>query len=401
MGDSLRKNVPFQLLWFGGAMSGLGSQLTTYVWPLLILALTGSYFWAGVIVGTRAAALIIAQMPAGVWVDRWDRGKVLFWSQTAQAVTVAAMAANVITGLNAIPVFIALAAVDGVCTAFAGPALSTAIKSVVPPHHLKTAFAQEEARGHAARLAGPPLGALLYGLGRAVPFVADAVTYLIAAVCARFAKIPPRAEQRPRQRMHHDVREAWSWLWHQKGLRNLVTVFLVLNLLGGGSMLPVVALVKERGGSDSLVGIVLAGTGIGGILGALLAPKINYPAGRLVVASVVLFGSANLAMALPFGAWWPFVPLLITAIGFPLINVAVSAIFTELVPDDMMGRMDAVLSTISRVFTPLAPVLGAFLADSIGGAAALVVFGALMLATALVAAFSDLTTPRRSSPASA
>ncbi len=78
MGDSLRKNVQFQLLWFGGAVSQLGTQLTTYALPLLIYAVTGSLFWAGVIVGTRAAALIIAQMPAGVWVDRWDAGRVLF-----------------------------------------------------------------------------------------------------------------------------------------------------------------------------------------------------------------------------------------------------------------------------------------------------------------------------------
>src|SRR5689334_1137328 len=130
MGVPLGKDVQFQLLWLGGAVSQLGTQLTTYAMPLLILAVTGSYFWAGVIAGVRATALIITQMPAGVWVDRWDRGKVLVRSQTTQAVAVAAMATNVVTGVNSIAFFIALAAVDGVCTAFTGPARSTAIKSV-------------------------------------------------------------------------------------------------------------------------------------------------------------------------------------------------------------------------------------------------------------------------------
>ncbi|KOV81650.1 MFS transporter [Nocardia sp. NRRL S-836] len=397
MGVPLRKNVQFQLLWVGGAVSQLGTQLTTYAFPLLIFAVTGSYFWAGVVTGARAAALLLAQLPAGVWVDRWDRGRVLLFSQAAQAVALAVMAVNVVSGHNDVAVFVAMAAVEGAGTAFAGPARTTAIKAVVPAGQLPVAFAQEEARGHAARLAGPPLGALLYGLGRSVPFVADAVTYLVAAVCAAFARIPARTGQSPRQRMHEDMKEAWLWLWHQRGLRNVVGVFLVLNLLGGGAMLPTVALVKERGGSDALVGLVLAGMGIGGVLGSLVAPRVTVTPGRLLVAVTALFGLSDLAMTLPFGAWWPVVPLTVFALGTPLINVSVGALITALVPEHLMGRMDAVTTTAARVFTPVAPVLGAFAADAVGGAVALLVFGSLLLVTAVVAGLADL----RTEPASA
>lgn len=393
MGVPLRKNVQFQLLWLGGAVSLLGTQLTTYAMPLLILAVTGSYFWAGVVAGVRATTLILAQMPAGVWVDRWDRGRVLVWSQTTQAVAAAAMAANVVVGANSIPLFIAMAAVDGVCTAFSSPARAAAIKAVVPQDQLRTAFAQEEARSHVAWLGGPSLGALLYGFGRAVPFVGDAVSFLVAAVCAWFARIPPRAAQRPRQRMHQDVREAWSWLWHQRGLRNMVAIFLTLNLLGMASMIPVVALVKERGGSDWLVGLVLTGVGVGGVLGALVAPRVHVTPGRIVVAVLFLYGGSTVAMALPFGAWWPFLPLMVTTIGTALLNVSVTAVFTAMIPDDLMGRMDAVLNFAARALTPLAPVLGAFTADLVGGAAALLTFGTLILVTAVVAVFTDLRTP--------
>ncbi|MET9231188.1 MFS transporter [Lentzea sp. NPDC003310] len=392
MGVPLRKNVQFQLLWFGGAVSQLGTQLTTVATPLLIIAVTGSVFWAGVIAGVRATALIVLQMPAGVWADRWDRGRLLFWSQTAQAGAVAAMALNVVTGTNSIPVFLVLAAVDGACVAFTGPARATAIKEVVPPEQLKSAYAQEEARTHVAYLAGPSLGALLFGLGRAVPFVADALSFLVAAVCAWFAKIPPRAVQRPRQRMREDLREAWTWLWGQRGLRNIIAVFLVLNLLGMAAMLPITVLVKERGGADWLVGLVLTGLGVGGVLGALLAPKVTVAPARLIVAVLVVFGVSDMAMALPFGAWWPFVPLMLVAVSTPLLNVSVGALFTALVPDELMGRMDAVLNFAARGLTPVAPVFGALLADVLGGAAALLVFGALILVTAVVAASSDLRT---------
>ncbi|SER01105.1 MFS transporter [Lentzea albida] len=402
MGVPLRKNVQFQLLWLGGTVSQLGTTMTTLAMPLLVVALTGSYFLPGVIAGARAAALLLALMPAGVWVDRWDRGRTLVWSQTVQALAAAALAAAVLTGHVQVVVFVVLAVVDGVCTAFAGPARTAAIQAVVPEEQLRTAYAQEEARGHAARVAGPPLGALLIAAGRAVPFVVDAITFALAAVCAWFAKIPARGEPKPRQRMRHDLKDAGRWLWRQTGLRNLTVVFLVLNLLGGASMLPVLALVAERGGSGLDTGVVIAGIGVGGIIGSLVSPRVALAPGRLMVVVLVVFGACNLAMVLPFGVFWPFVPLAVTATVTPLINVSVSALHSQLVPEDMMGRLDAVSTLAARVLTPLAPALGGLLAGVVGGAVALAVFGALILVTALVAAFTDLSVspPRRSSPAS-
>ncbi|HUQ60260.1 MFS transporter [Lentzea sp.] len=391
MGVPLRKNVQFQLLWLGGAVSQLGTTITALAAPLLIIALTGSPLWAGVVGGVRAAALIIALLPAGVWVDRWDRRATLVWSQTVQAGAAASLAVAILTGHAPIAVFLVLAAVDGACSAFSGPSRTTAIQAVVPKDQLRTAYAQEEARGHAARVAGPPLGALLMAAGRAVPFVVDAITFAVAAVCAWFAKIPARTEERPRQKMRHDVKEAGAWLWHQRGLRNLTAVFLVLNLLGGATLLPVIVLVGERGGTALDTGVVFAGIGVGGVLGSLLAPRVSLAPGRLIVAVLVVFGLCNLAMALPFGVFWPFVPLAVTAVVTPLVNVAVSALFTELVPEDMMGRLDGITTLASRVLTPLAPALGGFLAGAAGGGPALLVSGALILLTALVAVFTDLS----------
>ncbi|GLY46374.1 MFS transporter [Lentzea sp. NBRC 102530] len=396
MGVTLRKNAQFQLLWFGGAVSQLGTTITTLAMPLLVVALTGSYLLPGVIAGARAAALLLTLMPAGVWVDRWDRRRTLVWSQSVQAAVAALLAAAILTGHSCLFVFVVLAVVDGVCTAFASPARTSAIQAVVPPEQLTHAYAQEEARGHAARVAGPPLGALLMAAGRSLPFVVDALTYAVAAACAWFAKIPARTAAKPRQRMRHDLKDAGRWLWRQTGLRNLTVVFLVLNLLGGASMLPVFALVADRGGSSLDTGLVIAGIGVGGVLGSLLAPRVTLAPGPLMIAVLTVFGVCTLAMALPFGVFWPFVPLAVTAVVTPLINVSVSAVQSVLVPPDMMGRLDAVSTLAARVLTPVSPALGGFLAGTVGGAAALLAFGALILVTALVAAFTELSTSARS-----
>jgi hypothetical protein len=63
-----RRNTTFQLLWAGGAVSQLGSELTRLATPLLVLVRTGSPAWAGT--GAGVAAAVLTQVPAGVWVDR-------------------------------------------------------------------------------------------------------------------------------------------------------------------------------------------------------------------------------------------------------------------------------------------------------------------------------------------
>jgi hypothetical protein len=134
------------------------------------------------------------------------------------------------------------------------------------------------------------------------------------------------------------------------------------------SMIPVIALVEERGGSDWLVGLVLTGVGVGGVLGALVAPGVHATPGRLLVAVRFLFGASDRAMALPFGA--------VCAARAHRDRRAVD----QRVGDRGLhgtgarrphGRMDAVPNFATRALTPLAPVLGMFGADLVGGAVAL------------------------------
>ncbi|MFI6291879.1 MFS transporter [Nonomuraea sp. NPDC050790] len=391
---SLLRNRRFQALWIGGAISQLGTDMTRIAMPMLVLALTGSPGLAGVVAGAKAAAMVVAQLPAGVWVDRWDRRRTLLGAQAVQVLAAAVLAGAVLAGQAQVWVLVALAAVDGVCVAFTGPALDTAIRGVVPPEQMRAAYAQEESRRHAAALAGPPVGGFLYGLGQAVPFLADAVSYLLALVATVFARVPrrPAGEARPvRTGMRGEVGQAVGWLWRRRGLREVCLIAMMLNLLGGAFVIPLVVLVGERGGDALDTGAVFAAMGAGGLAGALLSGWLGrlLPPGRLAIAFTTVFGGAIMAMALPFGPWWPMVPLLVFSLTTPTFNVVVSAVISRLVPDDMLGRAGAVLTLASRGLTPLAPVLGGSLAAAFGGAWALAVIGALMLVVAGVAAASQ------------
>ncbi|MFI6736575.1 MFS transporter [Nonomuraea sp. NPDC050451] len=388
----LRRNKQFQLLWVGSAVSQVGMELTRLATPLLVLALTGSPGWAGIVAGARTAASVMAQLPAGVWVDRWDRRRTLIAVQGLQTVNAAVLAALIVGDRALVWHFVVTAVIDGGCAAFLRPTRTTAIRGVVPTEQLPNAYAQEQARLHAARLIGPPLGALLYGLGRAVPFVVDAVTFLVAALCAAGAKVPRRPKSEPggRRSMRRDMGEAVAWLWRQRGLRAVWAVVMMLNLLSPAYLLPLIVLVGERGGGALGTGTVLAGAGIGGLVGALLSGRVGrlLPPGKLTIVFTAVFGASIVAMALPFGPWWPMGPLVLFSLTMPAFNVVTSVVIARLAPEEMLGRVDAVLTAAGFGLSPLGPVLGGALAAALGGAGSIVLIGGLMLLTAAGAALS-------------
>lgn len=186
----LRRNRTFQVLWIGGAASALGSSVTALTLPLLILAVTGSPALAGIASTCQLAAMVLVGLPAGVWVDRLDRRRIMVACEALRLATLTVFAVVVLTDAVAFWHVVALAVVNGGASAFFGPAHATAVQAVVPEAQLRSAYAQNEARGHAGSMAGPPLGGFLFTLSRWVPFLVDAATYLVSLVCVLLARVP-------------------------------------------------------------------------------------------------------------------------------------------------------------------------------------------------------------------
>lgn len=135
---------------------------------------------------------------------------------------------------------------------------------------------------------------------------------------------------------------------------------------------------------------MLAAAGVAGLVGALSANRIGrlLPVGRMLIVIVALFGASVLAMALPWGPWWPVVPLVVLNLSTPSINVVLGAVNDRMVPAHMLGRMTGVFQVVARGLAPLGPVLGGALAAVFGAPLTLVAVGVILLLTAAVAGAS-------------
>jgi MFS family permease len=177
----LARNRGFRLLWIGQVLSDTGTEAALIAYPLLILALTHSAVIAGFVGTARLAVQLIVGLPGGAISDRLDRRLTMIVCDTGRAAVLALLAAPVLLHQVTWPVVLAIAVIDGAANVLFDPSASTALPAIVADEQLEQAWAATEARTYAASLAGPALGGFLFGLGRAVPFVGDAASYLVSA----------------------------------------------------------------------------------------------------------------------------------------------------------------------------------------------------------------------------
>lgn len=387
----LRRNWKFQLLWAGSASSALGSSASGVAFPLLILALTGSAALAGLTAAASTVAFVAFGLPAGALADRWDRRRLLIGVETIRMINAAVLAAAILGGWVVFAHIMVAAVVQGAGTALEIPTRNTAIRDVVAKDQLAAAFAQEESRSYVSGIAGPPAGGALYSVGRSLPFVADAVTYLVSLVCIIAARVP-RGQHRTdtsavRTTMAHDIAEGLRYVWGQRSIRALVGCMPMFGIAFSAIPLLIVVLLNHRGDSPTTIGLVIAAQGGAGVIGALLAGKIVRRAstGRLVIG---VFWTAAIAfglISLDIGAWWTALMCGASVFLMPAVNVAAMTDITGTVPEAMVGRVISTVVVAASVTSPLGPLAAGLLSQWQSPTTAILAFTAYLLVMSLVA----------------
>ena len=199
---SLWRNRDFNLLWTSQTFSDLGVAVSSLAVPLLVLALTGSPVQAGLVGTIVLLTRMVCRLPAGVLADRVNRRRAMIICDLVRLTALLGLAAAVFTGRATVPLIIAVAVVDSAGGTFVGTVAHAALRSIMPAAQLSDAVARNEARNYAAGLAGPPLGGLLFGLAHALPFAANAITYLASLIGVSLIRKPLQAERTEKPARH-------------------------------------------------------------------------------------------------------------------------------------------------------------------------------------------------------
>ncbi|MCZ2831106.1 MFS transporter [Modestobacter sp. VKM Ac-2986] len=400
---SLLRHRDFRHLWAAETISQVGTQVTMLALPVIaVTLLDATPLQMGVLTALETAAFLLVGLPAGAWVDRWRRKRVLVTADLVRAAVLATLPVAYLTDLLGLGQLFVVAAVTGTATVFFDVAYQSYLPALVDPDQLVDGNGKLEASRAVAHVAGPgATGVLLRVLGAPLLIVVDAVSFLLSALFIgridRPDVVPDRAARRP---LRTEIAEGLSFVVRHPLLRRIVACTGTANLFGAmTNALLVLYVIRTLGLSEATLGLVFSLGAVGGLLGAATAARFarRVGEGRSIPLSAVVFAAAG-----------AFVPL--AAVGAPVVllttgwfvlswstvvyNVTQVSFRQRLCPPGLLGRMNASVRFIVYGGMPLGGLLGGVLGSWLGVLPALWIATAGGLAACLPVLLSPLLTMR-------
>ncbi|GAA2742056.1 MFS transporter [Kitasatospora cinereorecta] len=367
-------NPMFRRLWVGQFTSELGSSMTVLALPLLAVAVTGSPGRASVLATLGFLTTWLTAVPAGQLADRVAPRRLMLACDTVRLAAVTTVAAATLLGGPPLWLLGVTTVVSGAAMMAFGPAAAKMVRTVVPAEQLPEAVSANQIRGYTASIVGPSAGGALFALGRAVPFAADAASYLVSLLCVRGLPAGRDAEATAR-----------TWPRLREGLRVLRrTPFLLATLAYSVpanlavSMLLYVLLLRP-GAAGGGIGASLSAGAVCGLLGSTVAAAAHRRFGlwRVMAATGAVRAAAALTAAAvggPVGIGLALAAVLLLA---PVVGAAISTTTLLVVDYEVYGRVSGTTSFIAGALQPLAPAAAGVLLQTAGATAALAVVAAL------------------------
>ena len=369
-------------------VSTLGSHTAGIVYPLLVLALTGSPEIVGWVTALRITPFVLLCLPVGAMIDRWDRRRVMLWCDLGRGMVVGSLPLAMLLGPPTLAHIVAVAVVEGTLMVFYNLAEVAALPRVVARPHLPQASAINQAGFAAAGIAGPALGTALFQVNRALPFAADALSYAVSAFTlwrlrGDFSAVPASA---PRH-LGAEVMTGLRWLWRERIVRQMAVLTGGMNFVEAAVPLLLIVMAQQMGASALEIGLIFSAAGVGGVLGALVGGRIQrHVSFGTVIGGVLLLQALlyPLYAASPSPLWLGAVYGLIEFLG-AVYNVVQFSHRIALIPQGLEGRVNAGYRFIAHALSPVGAALCGVMIERLGAGSTLAffatAFGLMALAT--------------------
>lgn len=381
----LWRNREFVLLEVGQLLSTAGTQSTTIAYPLLVLALTHSPAKAGIVSFARLLPHAVFGLLAGVVADHYSRKRLMIAADGVRALAIGSLVMAILLDRLAFWQLPLVAFLEGTGSAFFSPASAGALRALVPLRQLPAAVGAQQARAATVRLAGPPVGGALFGLGRAIPFVVDAASYAFSTLALLMMRTPfQEIREIDTSRLRLQIAEGFRFLWSQPFLRTCAFLYALGNFVGPGVLLVIVVVGRRQGLSGGEIGALIAAFGASMLIGSLVSPLFRRAFSMRIILITELWTWLGCATFLI----WPSVYVLTagilpSAISIPVTDSVVIGYRVAVTPDRLLGRVESVRSNISLFIAPLGPLAAGLLLASVSARATITVFAAFGLMLAL------------------
>jgi MFS family permease len=387
---SLRHDREFAALWLGQTISNLGISVSSFAYPVVVLAVTGSAVKAGAVGTVLAATAFVLRLPAGLLVDRVSRRAILVACDLGRVVNSGLFALALAFGHFWYVHVLVVAFFEAALGVLFGPAESAAVRRVVGPERMREAVAANASRSALPGVLGPPLGGVLLTAGRAFPFVADAISYAASLLCILTVRKELGPERAAPTRPIADALEGLRWLLRDVFLRTALVFFMAFGLVLGSVGLVLLVLARDHGAGSGELGLMFALTAGGGVLGALATPRLvrTFRPYLLMLLFAWLAAAATLSLTVLAS---PIAFGVAGAVAFffvPPLNAAVFGRIGERAPDALQGRVTSAAIQVASLLGPAGPLAAGLLTEELGARDSALTYGLVAAALACAATLS-------------
>lgn len=374
---SLIHHRDFRWLWAGDAAGQLGAQLTAIALPIYAVQhLHASEWEMGVLTAAETAAFLVIGLPAGAWVDRMRKRRVLIVADLARAAVLALVVAAALAGHASIPLLVVAATAISVANVFFDVSHQSYVPGLVGLDHVVEGNSKLQATQSVALVVAPAVGGALLRVIAAPALIAvTVVTYLFSAFgVGRIAHREERLSTEGRRPLRTEIAEGLRFVVHQPLLRRIVATTALGNLGGAisGAVMVIFAL-RTLDLDTAAFGTVISAAAVGGLTGAFLADRVSRGVGEARVIPVSALAFLPAAVLVPLAASLPVSPQVVLVVSGVVLNFAVIvyniaqvSFRQRLCPPALLGRMNASVRFIVWGVMPIGGLLGGWLGHTFG-----------------------------------
>jgi MFS family permease len=376
----------FRLFWTGNFLSNIGTWMQNIAQGWLVLQLTNSAFWLGVVGFAASFPILLFALIGGVIADHVNKRKLLMVTQSAMMTFAFIMAALAYFKVINVHEIIFLALGTGIAMSLNTPTYQALVPQLVPREDLTNAIALNSAQFNMSRVLGPTLGGFAMALfGVAGNFFLNGLSFL--AVLVALTRIRYAEPAAPKEgHLWEKLKQGFAYVFRHSAMSSLVLLVAIGSLLAIPYLTFVPYFARDVLASDEPgLGVLMACSGAGAFLGAITIASLAHlrRRGLFVVRASAGFYAAIIAFT--FSRNFYLSGLLLAVAGYcMIISVAtINSLLQHLAEDHMRGRVMSIYSTAFLGLPPIGCLIAGSMAHVIGAPLAIAGMSALALAGSL------------------
>ncbi len=379
----------FRLFFTGQSISLVGTWMQYIAMSWLVYRLTGSAFMLGVVGFSSQIPAFLLSPVAGVLVDRWDRHRILVYTQTFAMLQAFTLAFLTLSGSIAVWHIIILGIFLGCINSFDTPARQAFIIDMVEKKEvLGNAIALNSLMFNAARLIGPSVAGMLIAVaGEGICFLTNGMSFFAVLVSLFLMNIRSVKTTPKRSNILHGLKEGTSYTFGFAPIRHILVLLSIISLMGMSYvvLMPVFAKNVLHGGPSTL-GFLMASAGVGALVATffLASQKNTLRFGNIIPISSSIFAFGIIAFSLSRVLWLSLIFLALTGFGFMAHMATCNTVLQTIVDDDKRGRVMSYYTMAFMGMAPIGSLLAGSLATWMGPTNALITGGAVCVAASVI-----------------